>query len=1001
MSARPSGTVTFLFTDVVGSTRLWEQSPAAAAAAVARHAVLVRQGLAGHGAYVFKSLGDGFCVAFSHASNAVEAAVDAQRLLVAEDWSALGDDFPGLAVRMAIHTGAAEERDGDYFGPTLNRVARLMAAGHGGQVLLTQTTEQLLNDPSPVGVTLRSLGERRLKDLHRSETVFQVVADGIPADFPPLDTLEAHRHNLPVQLTSFVGRERELTAITLMVAQRRLVTVTGPGGCGKTRLALQVAADIVDRFADGVWLVDLEPIQEADLLAQTAATVLGVQEEPGRPLLTTITDYLARRSVLLILDDNEHLPDGSARFADALLGRCPNLHILATSRSALGLGGESVWSLDTLAVPERLAEGRLEPDALAEVAKNEAVSLFVDRAMAAQAGFRLTESNAGALVDICRRLEGMPLAVELCAARVKVLSLDQIAARLDDRLRLLVGGSRTAAARQQTLRATINWSHDLLSEDERVLFRRMAVFRGGCTLETAEAVLADERLDSLAVLDLVGNLVDKSLVRVEERAATNRYRMLDTLREYARERAAAAGESETLRWRLVRWASKLAQAAAPELRGPAQAEWLERLEDEHDNLRAALEWAMAYPQHRDDTGVAPADEVVTEALTLGANLWPFWQQRGYFTEGRERLAALEALSADRPADGANDAGGAGLVASNLNGAGVLATRQSDYAAAEALFRWGLDLLRRPAGIPHAYQPIEAELLTNLGTLYYEQSNFDAARHSYEEALAAWRSLHDRWGIARTLNNLGLVAMNAGEADAARAYYREAQALLKALGDRLRLSIALSNLGILALHGGELGEARRLFAEALGVQRALGDRARIASSENLLGLVAYYERDLPRAGQHFAESLAIRRALGDRSGEAKVLRDRARLELASSEPAIAAATIRACLALHEQLGKNLSLAGALEVAAYVANHQGKTAHAAHMLAAAETLRGEAGLAVDADALAEHNAVVGSVRASLGDKAADEAWAVGRQLGWQAALAEALRQAEPVAASSPLG
>jgi class 3 adenylate cyclase len=484
VAERPSGIVTFLFTDIEGSTKLWEQHPEAMKAAVARHDAILRSAVGAHLGYVVKTMGDGLLAAFGTAPAALAAAVQAQRSLLAETWSEIGS----LGAQMAVHTGPAEEREGDYFGPALNRTARLMAARHGGQILLTQATYELVRHRLVPEITLRDLGERRLKDLIRPEHVYQLVAIGLPANFPPLKTLDLRSNNLPAQLTSFIGRETQMAQVKGLLSAARLLTLSGVGGTGKTRLALQVGADELDTFSDGVWLVELAPLSDPGLVPQTVATVLGVPEEVGRPRLATLTDALRARHLLILLDNCEHVIEACARLAEGLLRACPKKKILATSREALRIAGEMTCQVPSLAFPERV-DDRATPSTAHDVTRftqYEAVRLFIDRALVVAPDFAMAKTNAPAVAQICHRLDGIPLAIELAAARVRSMSVEQIAVRLDNQFDLLTGGSRTALPRQQTLRALIDWSHNLLTEEERALLRRLSVFAGGCTLEAVE-----------------------------------------------------------------------------------------------------------------------------------------------------------------------------------------------------------------------------------------------------------------------------------------------------------------------------------------------------------------------------------------------------------------------------------------------------------------------------------------------------------------------------------
>jgi predicted ATPase/class 3 adenylate cyclase len=619
MTDLPTGTVTFLFTDIEGSTRRWEERPAAMRAAVDRHFALLRVAVGAHGGHVFRLQGDGLCAAFATAPQALEAALAAQLALYQEHWP----DVDALRVRMALHTGAAEVQDGDYVGACLNRMGRLSGIGHGGQTLLSRTTYELVREALPARASLRDLGEHRLRDLSAPEQVFQLLHPELPSEFPPLKSLDTPHHNLPVQLTSFVGRERDLAAVQQLLLVERLVTLTGAGGIGKTRLALQTAADLVDQFPDGVWLVDLAPLADPMLVPQAIATAVGVREQPEHPLLQTLEDFLRSRHLLLVLDNCEHLVAACAALADRLLRACPRLRILATSREPLGIAGETAWRVPPLTSPD--------PEhlpSLASLAQYEAVRLLLDRADLAAPSLALTQRNAAAVAQVCQQLDGLPLALELAAARVKVLSFEQLAARLGDRFRLLTGGSRSALPRQQTLRALVDWSYDLLTAPEQVLFRRLAVFAGGCTLEATEAVCAGDGIEPGEVLEHLARLVDKSLVVAETEAADEvRYRLLGTIRQYAAEKLAESGEALTVSSRHFEICSGLAHQAEAHQYSSQQEVWFDRLEPEQDNFRTALAWAL-------EAGYAHA------GLRLASALGFFWEHRGYWYEANEWFTRL-------------------------------------------------------------------------------------------------------------------------------------------------------------------------------------------------------------------------------------------------------------------------------------------------------------------------------------------------------------------------
>ncbi len=802
----PSGAVTFLFTDIEGSTRLWDEHPEAMSEALRHHDDLLRACIEAHDGRVFKTVGDAFCAVFGNPKNALEAVLASQEWLPALALTAEGEPRP-LKVRMALHTGIAEERDGDYFGQPLNRVARLLAVGHGGQVLLSLATSEMVRDSLPGGMSLADLGEHRLKDLGRPETVFQLLHPELTADFPPLRSLESMPNNLSQQVTSFVGRGKELTEIKELLTRTRLLTLTGSGGTGKTRLSLQVGADLLDGSGDGVWFVELASLTDPGLVPPTVAGVFGLREEAGKPILQTLTEYLKGKRLLLLLDNCEHLLDACAKLADAVLRQCPQVVILASSREGLGIAGETTYRVPSLSLPDPR-----KPCTPASLSGFESVRLFVERALQAQTGFTVTDQNAPALASICHRLDGIPLAIELAAARVRSLSVEEINNKLDQRFRLLTGGSRTALPRQQTLRSLIDWSYDLLSDTEKALLCRLSVFSGGWTLEAAEQVCAGEPVEEWEVLEVLTGLADKSLVTPEQREGATRYRLLETVRQYARDRLLESGDGEQWRDRHLACCLSLGEEAEPHLRGAEQQAWLERLETEHDNLRAALDWSSQ------DPGNAEA------GLRLAGAVWRFWYVRGHLGEGRERLAqALEADRADTPA----------ARAKALHGAGGLAWSQGDYAAARELQEESL-AIRRELGDRRGI----ASVLGNLGNVAQCQGDYAAARGLQEESLAIRRELGDRRGMASTLGNLAVVAAVQGDYAAARVLQEESLALFRELGDRGGIATALVNLGTVSQEQGDYAGARGRYEESLVLYRELGDRRGIVQTlEDLATLAA--------------------------------------------------------------------------------------------------------------------------------------------------------------------
>jgi predicted ATPase/class 3 adenylate cyclase len=626
--ALPAGTVTFVLTDIAGSTRLWESAPDAMAEAVADHYRLLEEAIARHCGVrpVEQGEGDSIVAAFARASDAVAAALEAQRALNGRRWPGGVD----LRVRIALHTAEAQLRDeGNYFGIALSRCARLRAIAHGGQTLLSRAVHDLVADHLPEGAALVDLGTHRLRDLGRPEQVFALTHPELRDSLEPLRSLDVVPNNLPDQLTSFIGRDDELREVSHALSATRLLTLTGAGGCGKTRLAAQVAAETLERFPDGVWWVELAPVADLDGLGAALADGVGVRPLPGQSSLEAVVAHLAGGRSLIVLDNCEHLLDACADATEKLLRGGDGLAVLATSRAPLGVAGEHAWRVPSLSLPRELAG-----DPQIALAHSDAVQLFIARALQVRPNFAVTADNAPSIAQICHDLDGIPLAIELAAARVRVLSPDQIAAGLGDRFRLLTGGSRSVLPRQQTLRASVDWSHELLSKEERTLFRRLSVFAGGWTLTTVEQVCAGNGIDRLAILDVLTSLVDRSMVAVDERKAAMRYRLLETVRQYARDRLIESGEREALRIRHCDAFLTLAEEIAPRLHGAEQRPWLDELDAEAANLGLAIDHA------------AQTDGDSALRLCLALTVW--WKLRGRFARADSAyLRALDAPSAEQ------------------------------------------------------------------------------------------------------------------------------------------------------------------------------------------------------------------------------------------------------------------------------------------------------------------------------------------------------------------
>ncbi|MEQ1859326.1 MAG: tetratricopeptide repeat protein [Chthoniobacteraceae bacterium] len=827
MSDHPN--FTFVFTDIEGSSRLWEESPELMAQALARHDTLLHDIFSTLGGDVFKTMGDSVLVAFDDSAPALHGAIQAQRALAAEDW----ETSRPLRVRMALHRGPAEQRNDDYFGPTLNRTSRLLSAGHGGQTLLSRAAREDL--ALPQGITLRDLGERRLRDLSRPERIFQLIAPGLPDEFPPLRSLEVLPNNLPLQLTTFVGRERELADVKRLVESSRLVTLTGPGGTGKTRLSLEVAAGLLATFADGVWLVELATIADPALVAVTTAAALGVREDPERAIEESLIDFLRTKKLLLLLDNCEHLVAACAQLAGRLLRGGPGLRILASSREALAISGETTYAVPTLSLPDLFSTRSANPILASTAGEFEAVRLFVERAAVVQPAFALTDENAATIAKICFRLDGIPLAIELAAARVKMLAPDQILRRLDDRFHLLTGGGRSVLPRQQTLTALIDWSYDLLSEKERALLRRLAVFGRGRTLRAVEEVCSGDGVERWEILDLLQQLIDKSLVSAEHTdSGSARYFLLESVWDYARGKLAAAGETEQVCTRHLEYFVRVAEEAEPKLHGPEQAEWIEKLAAEHGNLRLALEWSSE-SSHAE------------LGLRLASAIERYLEVRNYLTEGRDHFTTLLSHAADvRPE----------VRAKALASAGRIVFCQDDDATARELYTQAIALYRE-LGLERE----AAHTRALLGFLEWSDGRLAASREHLEATAAFARQTGDRPLLALSLSGLGTIFNTEGDHAKARALKEESIATYQQTGDKWVIGLMTLSLTRVVIPQGDFAAARELLVEAAAIGEELGNEWSVPYVLEGFGNIAVGESDPARAARLYGAASVMRERLG--------------------------------------------------------------------------------------------------------------------------------------------
>lgn len=954
MEELPGGTVTFLFTDGEGGTRplhaLGDRQPGI----LREHHGLLRAAVQARGGQEAEARGDASVFVFDRAVDAIAAAAEAQRVL------AEAREPAGLSLRMALHTGDPMADAGGDVGLDLNRAAHLCAAAHAGQVLVSAATGGQVQNGLPPGVSLKDLGEHRLKDTPGPQRIFQLVVLGLPADFPPLDSLDLRPNNLPAQPTALIGRQAELAAARDDLRDGvRLLTLTGPGGTGKTRMALAVAAGLVDVFDQGVFFVDLAAVGEPSLVLSAIAQAAQVREVGDGPLLERLQHALRDQRSLLLLDNFEHLLTAAPDVA-ALLDACPALKVLATSREALRVRWEHEVRVPPLPLPDLRHLPELEP--LRQVP---AVALFVERARAVQPSFELTAENASTVAAICTSLDGLPLAIELAAARTKLLPPQALLERLSERLKLLAGGGRDAPERHQTLRNTIDWSYDLLAPEDRTLFAQLAVFAGGCTLGAAEAVCGD-------VLEALSSLVDRSLLwPAEGEEGQPRFSMPETLREYGLERLADSGEAEAVRRRHAEHYLGLAEAAEAELVGPLQIAWLERLEWEHDNLRTALRWAMEQ-----------GEAVI--GMRLAAALWRFWSTRGHLTEGLHWIEGFISKGDEAPPP---------LLAKALNGAANLAAARGDLEHAVALYGQSVAMLREQGD----ELGLAAELLS-LGNLAYRRGELAGAQSLCTESLELFRGLGDDHGIALALNSLANVAEQSAGATAAGALRTESLQRLRAMQDKRGLTLPLNYPA--RAPGRREGDpmARALYEESLGRFRRRGDKRGLAMQLHNLALVLHSQGDHSGAAALLEEGVALRRELGDRAGAAHALKDLAAVARSQGDVARAAGFLGESLSLFAELNVGWGVAACLEIAAGLAAAQRQFERAARLLGAAEVLREDVGVPLSAAERVQYDQDVASIRSRFGDTPFKAAWAAGRGLPPEEASAEALATAQEAAVSA---
>ncbi len=871
----PTGTVTFLFTDIESSSRLWERFPVDMGPALARHDEILRGEIESHGGFVFKTVGDAFCAAFATPEQGMAAVLESQRRLFAEDWGKVGP----LRVRMGLHTGAAEFRDSDYFGGTLNRASRISSAGHGGQVLCSQTVKDLLSAQMPE-LRFVSLGDFRLRNLSQLERIYQVSAPGLPDSFPPLRSQQNLPHNLPVSQTSFVGRSGELEQVKELLGRTHILTLLGTGGTGKTRLAIEAGRELISDYPDGVWLIELATLDKDSSLSDATAAALGVREEAGRPLRETLGDFLCARELLLILDNCEHIMESVTREVSDLLNRCKNVSVLATSRQALHVDGEVTFPVRPLEAFNVWHRSKDRPVTAEDIAGFDAVKLFLDRARSVVPQFVLTDENAPDIARICWRLDGIPLALELAAARLRVLTPAQISERLNDQFRLLKG--KAVLPHQQTLRALIDWSYELLTAPEKILFHRLGVFVGGRTIEAVEAVCVDEQMDD--VLDLLQQLADKSLIFIEQDASSApRYTLLESVWQYAREKLKESGEMDALQERHLDYYLHRIEDAGKNLCGPDPSPSLRSLSSDILNLRYAFEWASERPG-----GAEPG-------LRLVAGMERYWEICGNLEEARrhcETILALPGCAAfphrhahalmaagrvawaqDRYAEGRVFLDQAVAIFEKLGDEemtgfasgyeGFLIFSQGDKERAREMFQKTAQIGNRIA-----HRKLQALAVAGEGSIAAGEGNLELAFELKSLALEMFRNVRDKWIVGYSLWGLAQVALALGRTPPARQALAEWAEIARELGNRWAIPYIVQHLADAARLEGKPELSARLFGaaeqqrEKFGLRFAATERqvyeASVQALKGLLDEATFHT--LWTAGRHLRPDTALELAL---------------------------------------------------------------------------------------------------------------------------------------------
>lgn len=932
MEGASSQKYAFLFTDIEGSTRLAQQFPREMVAALENHNNILNSVFAKYRGQVFEIIGDAYCVAFESTEDAVVAAIETQRELSSAKWNEVT-----IRVRMGIHTGFAQKSNGKFSGYiTMARTHRIMSSANGGQVLVSNQIHDEMQVIGKEGVSFRDLGERRLKDLIQPVRIFQVMAEGLQSEFPPLKTLDARPNNLPVQLTSFIGRDSELRQVKSSLGESRLVTLLGAGGSGKTRLALQAGAELIDNFANGVWFIELEQVSDPVLLPTAVNTALGIQEESQKTPEDSLSDFVRDKELLIILDNCEQIAEACANIAERLLKRSAKLKIIVTSREALKCEGELTHRVNTLTVPDKRRKY-----APAELMELESVKLFSERAQSVNPAFTVTDENVRIVADICSDLDGIPLAIELAAARIKVLGVDKIRERLGDRFKLLTGGRRTALPRQQTLKALIDWSYDLLSDEEKALWERLSVFSGGWKLEAAEEICEDDLIQQYDILDLLFNLTEKSIIIYD--SDNDRYRMLESIRQYGDEKLILSETKSSVASKHLKYFMKLAEESEKELAGDEVKKWLDILENETGNMESAIQWSYGGGSNE-------------EGGKLAAALANYWLQRGQLRTGvyhlenilgqcselsksaKGNLLGICGLFSNMLGDSdkaekligqsleiSREIGSKDDIASGLNNLASVVYEKGDYAKARELIEETLEIDRESGDD----SKISFSLI-NLGTVARLQGDYETAKSLLEESLEIRKRAKNKFAVASCLNILAILHVNLGDFDKARAHVDEGLKISRELGNNYGIADGMSLLGTIEALLGNYDTALKYQKECLEIFEEMGKKNKIADTYSNLGNISYQKEDLGESLVHIDKALVLQRAIGDKFGMALSLLRKAKTQEASGLHEEAVSSLEESLLIRSKLGLKGGIAECLFVKAVFLTASGELGNAVALL-----------------------------------------------------------------------